>query len=161
MNFVAIDFETANERRSSPCALATVSVQEGQIVDKELWLIRPPELYFNPYNTKIHGICEDDVRDKPEFSDLWDTVRFHLEGNIVLAHNATFDMGVLGQTLDAYGIAYPELNFVCTRPDCQTHLAGANELQLGVGRRDAWDFLQAPRCPRRCVGLFCHRNVRV
>jgi DNA polymerase-3 subunit epsilon len=92
-----------------------VSVQEGQIVDKEVWLIRPPELYFNPYNTKIHGIREEDVRDKPEFRDLWDTVRFYLEGNIVLAHNATFDMGVLGRTLDTYGITYPELDFACTR----------------------------------------------
>ena len=96
-------------------ALATVVLEDGQVVEKVEWLIRPPEMYFNPYNTKIHGIREDDVRDKPEFCGLWGTVRCYFERNIVLAHNATFDMGVLGRTLDTYKIAYPEVKFACTR----------------------------------------------
>ncbi|MBM6836883.1 DNA polymerase III subunit epsilon, partial [Clostridium saudiense] len=34
MNFVSIDFETANEKRNSPCSIGLVVVKEGKIVDK-------------------------------------------------------------------------------------------------------------------------------
>ena len=56
MNFIAIDFETANEKRASACSLGLVIVKEGQIVDKRYYLIKPKELRFNPMNTRIHGI---------------------------------------------------------------------------------------------------------
>ena len=45
MNFVAIDFETANEHRNSPCAVAVVVVKDGELADQRAWLIRPKELY--------------------------------------------------------------------------------------------------------------------
>lgn len=34
MNFVAIDFETANEKRNSPCSIGIVVVKDGEIVEK-------------------------------------------------------------------------------------------------------------------------------
>ena len=115
MDFVAIDFETANEQRSSPCALGVVVARAGAIVEKRSWLIRPRELYFNPYNTEIHGISAEDVIDQPEFSELWDTFRPYFEKDMVIAHNATFDMSVLRATLSLYGMRWPAVRYLCTR----------------------------------------------
>lgn len=40
-DFVAIDFETANGRRSSVCSVGIVIVRGGEIVDKFYSLIQP------------------------------------------------------------------------------------------------------------------------
>lgn len=115
MDFVAIDFETANQHRNSPCAVAIVVVKDGELADQQEWLIRPKEPYFNPFNVRIHGITEEDVADQPEFDGLWDTLQSILIDRIVLAHNASFDMSVLRSTLAAYGIPFPEITYSCTR----------------------------------------------
>jgi DNA polymerase-3 subunit epsilon len=115
MDFVAIDFETANERRNSPCAIAVVIVSKGELTAQHSWLIRPKDGYFNPFNTRIHGITAEDVADKPEFNELWETLRSLLESGIVLAHNASFDISVLRSTLAAYGIPFPNFTYSCTR----------------------------------------------
>ena len=39
MNFVAIDFVTANSKLSSPCSLGMVVVEEGEIRSKHHWYI--------------------------------------------------------------------------------------------------------------------------
>ncbi|EOA3806089.1 exonuclease, partial [Enterococcus hirae] len=41
MNFVAMDFETANHQSHSACSLALVMVQNSQIVDEYYTLIQP------------------------------------------------------------------------------------------------------------------------
>ena len=46
MNFVAIDFETANYARDSACAVGLVKVVGGEIVDKAVHLIKPPTREF-------------------------------------------------------------------------------------------------------------------
>ncbi len=46
--FVAIDFETANNRPNSACQLGLVVVENWQIVHEAEWLIRPPRLFFSP-----------------------------------------------------------------------------------------------------------------
>ena len=50
MNWIAIDFETANEKHSSACAMGIAIVADGRIVKRDSWLIRPRKLYFNYYN---------------------------------------------------------------------------------------------------------------
>ena len=115
MNWVAIDFETANAKHSSACALGIAVVEDGRITKRASWLIRPRELYFNYYNTYIHGITKEDVKDKPQFNELWNDFKPFLEGKTVIAHNAGFDIGVLRQLLDESGIPYPELHYFCTR----------------------------------------------
>ena len=57
MEFVAIDFETANEKRASACSCGIAIVAGGRVVETKHWLIRPQELRFSPWNVGIHGIC--------------------------------------------------------------------------------------------------------
>ncbi len=114
MEFVAIDFETANEKRASACSCGLAIVSDGKVVDTRHWLIRPQELRFSPFNVGIHGINEGTVADKPRLCDLWDEIRPLLDGKLVLAHNASFDMSVLRNALDGYGIQYPQFDYSCT-----------------------------------------------
>lgn len=114
MNFVAIDFETANEKRNSACSLGITVVENNKIVEEKYWLIKPYEMRFEPMNIWIHGIKEEDVKNEKTFKELWDEIRPYLDGKLVVAHNAAFDMSVLRKTLDSYNIPYPNLDYFCS-----------------------------------------------
>ncbi len=116
LSFVALDFETANEKRDSVCAAGIALVEDGELKERKAWLVRPPSLYFNPFNVAIHGITARQVQDKPEFDVFWRSVLSHyLEGRIVLAHNASFDFSVLRCAFTRYGISFPNIIYSCTR----------------------------------------------
>ena len=114
MDFVAIDFETANSNRSSACSLGIAVVENDKIVQEKSWLIKPEPFYFDTWNTRIHGITEVHVSDKPNFQDCWVDIKSYLHNKLVVAHNASFDISVLRNTLDFYNIEYPELRYLCT-----------------------------------------------
>lgn len=114
MRVVALDFETANEKRSSPCSIGLAWIEGGQIVRVEEHLIRPKEMRFSPMNIAIHGIHPEDVAGAPEFPEVWNNLMPQLEGAMVLAHNAAFDMSVVRATLDQYGLPWPTLSYLCT-----------------------------------------------
>ena len=141
MEFVALDFETANEKRDSACAIGLTIVREGQIADTVYHLIRPHELRFSPWNTQVHGITSRDVRNSPTISDLWPTLLPLIENQLLVAHNASFDMSVLRQTLSAVGIPVPRVSYLCSLklsrqvwPDMASHslanLAASHGLKL-------------------------------
>ncbi len=111
---VAIDFETANEMMSSACSLGIALLEGNKITAAKHWLIKPPELRFNYFNSALHNITAKDVEKKPEFYRIWPSVRKYLEGNIIIAHNAGFDMAVLRSVLRVYRIEIPELYYTCT-----------------------------------------------
>lgn len=71
--FAAIDFETANPRADSACALGVVVVDDGRIVDRIFELIRPvtPESTF----TAVHGLTWAHVRAAPAFGEIWPPIQ--------------------------------------------------------------------------------------
>ena len=89
-------------------------IEDLKIVEIKHWLIRPPELYFHPFNISIHGITENDVKNEPSFDQLWPEIRNYIDNNLIIAHNASFDLGVLRHTLSTYDIDYPESDYSCT-----------------------------------------------
>lgn len=113
MNFISIDFETANEKRHSPCAIGIVVANESGIVDEFYSLINPL-MDFSPYNIRVHGIHKEDVVDAPTFPELWPRFESYLTNGVVVAHNASFDMSVLRKTLDYYNLTYPRMDYLCT-----------------------------------------------
>lgn len=107
MNFIAIDFETANNERHSACSLALVVVRDNQIVDTFYTLIKP-ETPFSSRNIDIHGIRPEDVAKAPKFDEVWPHIAPLFSPNhLVIAHNAPFDNGVLLSTLRYYRIQTP------------------------------------------------------
>ena len=114
MNFVAIDFETANEKRNSPCSIGIVVVKDGEIVEKIHQLIKPKEMRFTPLNIGIHGIRPTMVENELEFDEVWEKIKGYFNNSLVIAHNAAFDISVLRKTLELYNIEAPSFNYICT-----------------------------------------------
>lgn len=112
-SFAAIDFETANYKRNSACAVSIVVVRNNIIANQLTYLIRPPDNTFE--FTHIHGIRWKDVCNKPAFNELWPNIANHLhELNFVAAHNASFDSSVLYSCCAHYEITSPLIPFICT-----------------------------------------------
>ena len=71
LDFVGIDFETANFSRASACSVGVVRVEGGKLRDSTEWFIDPPGgAYFT--NTFIHGVVEADVFGAPSWDDTLD-----------------------------------------------------------------------------------------
>lgn len=137
MDVVAIDFETANNRADSACQLAAVVVRDSQIVSEHSWLIRPPRMYFSPRNIAIHGIRPADVEQAPTMEQVWSELCGIVDGQILVAHNARFDIGVLVASLSAFDVACPALQFTCTRMLARAAWPGRS----GYGLKPLGDWL--------------------
>ena len=57
-DFIAIDFETANQEPSSVCSVGVVMVRDGQIVDSFYSPIQPEPNYYNYWCQRVHGISQ-------------------------------------------------------------------------------------------------------
>ena len=116
LSFTAIDFETANGSPASPCAVGLVRVENAQIVDSLSMLFKPPypNNWFEPGNIKIHGITPEDIQDAPEFEDILPELLLFGEGTPLIAHNASFDMGVLRASASAVNFDLPDLEYSCS-----------------------------------------------
>ncbi len=116
LSFCAIDFETANAFRGSPCAVGLVKVVDGQVVDARRYMMRPPEGYdnFDAFNIEIHGITSAMVQGQPRFAERLPEILAFAEGLPLVAHNAAFDMGVIRDACDASDLAWPKASYACT-----------------------------------------------
>lgn len=113
MNFTAIDFETAHHLY--PCEIGLSRVEDGKIIDSRSWLIKPACFpYMSPFNERIHGISSQDLADSGTFDELWSELKPWLEDQVVVAHNAPFDMGVLQAALSYYDLATPWIDYFCS-----------------------------------------------
>lgn len=109
-NFVAIDFETANNYRNSACAVGIVTVTDNVITDEYYTLIQPPHNQYNYHNILVHGIRPEDTIDAPTFDDVYFEIKHRLQNQIVVAHNEAFDRSVLKNTMEFYDLNYAQLN---------------------------------------------------
>ncbi|MEK9578057.1 MAG: 3'-5' exonuclease [Aquiluna sp.] len=116
LDFVAIDFETANSSPASPCAVGLVRVSGGEIAESLSMLFRPPSPHnwFHQGNIQVHGIHPEDVADAPDFEDVLPELLLFTEGLPLIAHNASFDMGVLTKTAEHIGFDLPNLTYACS-----------------------------------------------
>lgn len=114
MEYVAIDFQTANRWHKSACSVALVTVKDGKIIDTFYSLIRPGILHFDKENTALHGITKGMVKDAPYFDELWPLIKEKINGKTLVAHYAKFDMDVLAEELAGNELAFPSCPVFCT-----------------------------------------------
>lgn len=114
MHALAIDFETANSSRSSPCAVGLAWIENGAIAASGYHLIRPKVPDFGFYETRIHGITAKDVQDSPEFPEVFAHIRPYLASHVLLCHGSAFDVSVLIATAKSYGLALEPFDVLCT-----------------------------------------------
>jgi DNA polymerase-3 subunit epsilon len=114
--FTAIDFETANGFRGSPCAVGLTKVRDGRVVEEASWLMRPPagHDHFDARNIAIHGITSDMVADEPRFGELFPEIGGFIGSDVLVAHNAAFDLGVIRSALEVSALPGPAWDYTCT-----------------------------------------------
>lgn len=125
LDFVAIDWETANRYRSSPIQVGLAVVRGGVVTETFGSLLRPPRLFsrFDPDCVAIHGILPPDIADKPTFLELWPAVERRIAGLPLVAHNAAFDIPVIRETMRVCGQLPPTIDFACSLVLARRHCA--------------------------------------
>ena len=160
INFAAIDFETANGKRTSVCSVGVVIVREGKITNKIYRLIRPRPNYYTQWTTAVHGLTYDDTMEADEFPEVWAEIKPLIGGLPLVAHNSPFDEGCLRAVHELYDMTYPDYKFYCT---CRTsRKAGIEESlwkrfaqsSVAYGSRTMRiSFRESPPRTGRCRGL--------
>jgi DNA polymerase-3 subunit epsilon len=114
MNFIAIDFETANIYRSSICSMGVAIVENSKLVNSEHFLIKPTPNHYDSFNSFLHGLEDKHTRDKKTFKQQWKELQRYFNNKTLVAHNASFDCSVLRFTLGSAKLPYPDLEYHCT-----------------------------------------------
>ena len=113
-DFAAIDFETANFKRTSVCSVGVVVVKDGKMVDSFYSLIHPEPNYYNQVCSSVNGLCREDTEDAPIFPDVWKQIVPKIGGLPLVAHNKAFDESCLKAVFRMYRMEYPYYPFYCT-----------------------------------------------
>ena len=113
-NFAAIDFETANNPRTSVCSVGIIIVRDGEFSDSFYSLIQPEPNYYTYWCSRVHGLTREDTDTAPVFPLVWAKIEPLIEGLPLVAHNKSFDENCLKAVFRCYQMNYPDYKFYCT-----------------------------------------------
>lgn len=113
-SFVAIDFETA--AWGAACAVGIAHFEDGVKVEQRYTLINPQ---ISPRSWDrgaigIHGITPEEVVDSPVFADIWPELVHYAACYPLIAHNASFDVGVLRSEIERARLPTPTIRYGCS-----------------------------------------------
>jgi len=98
LRYAVVDVEGNGQHPPDLVELAVVPIVGGAIGEPVNWLVKPPRS-IKYYATHIHGLTNKDLMDAPVFGDIAGEVRAALSVDVLLAHNAHVDVGVLRRHL--------------------------------------------------------------
>ncbi len=171
MTFAALDFETANTRHASICSVGVVVFDNGKVADSYYSLVRPPkgEGWFNDRFIAVHGITHETVRNAPEFSAIAAELFPRLAAaDVVVAHNAKFDMSKLCATARHFGIEVPPFDYLCTmalarrvwpKPLLPNHDLASVAAHIGCRFKHHHALADAEACGRIMVAMMAQKGV--
>ena len=120
-DFLALDFETANEYPSSVCSVGVVLVRGGRIVDSFYSLIHPEPEYYQWFCQQVHGLGPEDTDDAPVFPEVWAKIAPMIGDLPIVAHNSRFDERCLKSVFQVYRMDYPDYVFLDTLAASRRH----------------------------------------
>ena len=134
LDFVAIDFETANPKRASVIQIGLAKVRDGVIIKKACSMVFPPSGFTNfaERNIAVHGLTPKTIHGAPYWPEILERlVRF--TGDLPLvAHNAPFERSVINQASEAEGLLVPDFQYCCTQKLAQRLLPDAPSYKLDL-----------------------------
>ena len=112
MDFIALDFETANADMSSICQIGLADFKNG-LLQEEWKTYIDPEDFFDEINISIHGIDECTIEGSPILPDVLNRLYNYLDGRIVVCHTH-FDRVALQQACFQYNLHTPSCTWLDT-----------------------------------------------
>ena len=80
-------------------------------------------VYINPQREidkeaqEVHGISNEDLQDKPLFSEIAEDLLEFIDGSTLVIHNADFDVGFLDAEFKIASSTYPSISEICEVKD--------------------------------------------
>ena len=99
--WVFLDLETTGLKQDSDKIIEFGVVRREGANERIVWgQMVNPEQALDPFISRLTGISDDMLSDAPVISEVKEEVIRLLEGAVVVAHNAAFDVGFLERQLD-------------------------------------------------------------
>ncbi|MBR1953238.1 MAG: 3'-5' exoribonuclease [Lentisphaeria bacterium] len=124
MKLCGLDFETANNRSGSICAVGAALLEDGVVLERREYLVKPHKSvdFMSKLCRDIHGISYEDLRKSPEFPEIWQNVKKLLvSADCVVIHNASFDLRHLCRVSELYNLPALSFDCVCSVNLCRHH----------------------------------------
>lgn len=109
LKFACLDTETTGlspDGGGKICEIAVSVSQNGRVVEEFSTLLNPG-FPMSPAVIAIHGITNEMVKDAPSFADVLPRLLGILDGCVLVAHNADFDLSFLQAEFAACGVHFP------------------------------------------------------
>jgi DNA polymerase-3 subunit epsilon len=138
MRQIVLDTETTGlsaDRGDRIIEIGCVEMVDRKLTGKNLHFYLNPGRDSHEDALKVHGISNEFLKDKPQFSAIADELMAYLDGAELIIHNAPFDLSFLNKELSLTGRA-PVKDFVSGVVDS---LMMAKE--LFPGKRNSLDAL--------------------
>jgi len=110
MDFIALDFETANADMSSICQIGLADFRNG-LLQEEWKTYIDPEDFFDWINISIHGIDDSTVKGSPTLPAIANRLYSYLDSRIVVCHTH-FDRVALQQACSKYNLRPPSCTWL-------------------------------------------------
>ncbi len=108
-NYLILDTETTGLNDPELVSIAIIDNSGRLIMDE---LVRPAKL-IEPGATRVTGITNDLVKQRPEFPSIYRQLRDAISGKFVVIYNAAFDLQVLASSCRRYNLEMPQFEHWC------------------------------------------------
>ncbi len=108
VTFVAFDTETTGYAGGDHriVELGAVKFRNGEIIEEKTWLINP-ERYIPYFARQVHHISNDMVKNSPTFAQVYPEFMEFIDGAVLVAHNAPFDVGFIRDEVIRNSLSVP------------------------------------------------------
>lgn len=132
LDFVAIDFETANPKRASVCQIGIAKIRSGIVTHQATMYVMPPEghQHFAPRNISIHGITRRMIDGAPDWPEVLPRITKFAGSLPLVGHNVSVERSIIVQASEASGIEAPEFDYLCSQKLAQHRLPDADSYRL-------------------------------
>ena len=109
ITFVIFDTETTgfSPAKDRLVELGAVKVRNGKCLGEKTWLINP-QRYIPSYVQAVHNITPDMVKNSPTFAQVYPEFLEFIDGSVLIAHNAPFDVRFISAEAERAGMPAPK-----------------------------------------------------
>lgn len=131
VTFVAFDLETTglSAKTGRVVEIGAVRFRGNAIIDEHRWLVNPG-MPIPESAQRVHGITDAMVADAPAFPDAYREFLDFIGQDVLLAHNARFDMRFLAAEAERHGLPQPTAPVIDTLAVARARLPGESSYRL-------------------------------